>query len=787
LPILVMYIQMRLLALASSLCCAATVRLEGEALESDLQRGVVAADEELQWVYGSYGAASCNESERREFHDRFGAWPADDLNADLWTEPRPPGKLKEQVVLMYPLRDPNGAFSINDQMCYRLLSFARLYESVTLVHFSSVPEAYDFLSAVDAGSVRHLVVGGHGTPTSLGFGPCDTTLCKLKAYTPSAHDFWVHARSRLNRKGRIFLDSCLNGKFTEDGHNNARYVSSLLPGVRIYSSQISFGSHNYVVRDFENFDLMVRDVGDNLTVKNFVFVGNCKTAPEHWHDVDGRDCETFANKGLCLMFGNSTSSEGIQAKDACCQCGGGATGETTEQCPHFAEPVGSSGGKRLCKCRDPTSICYQDGHRGCELGDGHIFEASHGSHVECRTSYGAGACPVRGHATGYFLGECRCSHDHVCHFGSSLHPGCPGHDGTTKLKSFPADCEECHCQPLRRKEIHCHDGLCTCPSHLECYVGSRKGCPIDADYPKKLAQGPIGSSTTTFAESCLFCSCHAQCSGGFKDAALHSVGISEPDGRCACSDEAICIHGEAKSKQVQQSWGVLKPVNIEAMHPGDCPTPGLVDVLVDHYYDIYKCPDCFCAYNGLKAGAPTSTGSTCQVGWKTATGKQCNRPDGCCYIPKEANREMQGGPWCPTVNASSGLMPFESNAPVTRGFKVDRCTAIDPPPTAVWRSTGEAAACMNKKGKVCGHGELKSVYGCFDAETREAVPESVCAEFRQQPEEGTESCVSCRDCAELIPYIDNLCFDVCKDETDCDQLMCAGCGMCEELRKVCAS
>mmetsp|Transcript_6168 Transcript_6168/g.10736 ORF Transcript_6168/g.10736 Transcript_6168/m.10736 type:complete len:565 (-) Transcript_6168:76-1770(-) len=504
-----------ILILLSTLWHAAALRVEGEALRSadsgdQLADGNLSADAEdgVIWNYGVFGAPYCNFTERMEFYSYFKAFPGMGVNADMWTQPRPTSDEGDQAIIIYPLEDHNGAFAINDYMCFRMLSLARLYPSVTLVHLSSVPEAYDFLSAIKPGTVRHLVVGGHGSPSALAIGGCPSTLCQLRQYTPSARDFWLLARSRLSKEGgRIFLDSCLNGKPTPDGHNNAKYVAGLLPGVKIYSSQISLGVRNFVVTDYEKFDLMVRDLDwDTMSISNYVYVGNCHTAPADWSDTDGRTCGVYANKGLCLDFGNTTNSDGIQAKDACCQCGGGITGDMKELCPHFAEPVGSSDGKSLCKCLD-EHVCYQDGHRGCELGDGHLFQASHGSQVECRAVSGLEACPVRGHANRFEGGECKCAWDEVCHLGSSEYPGCPGRYGRTRLDSFAADCEECHCVPKRDDDAQCKDGVCTCPPEHPCTHGSRTGCPVDANYAEKLAQGPINISNSSFAESCQFCHC----------------------------------------------------------------------------------------------------------------------------------------------------------------------------------------------------------------------------------------------------------------------------------------
>jgi hypothetical protein len=328
-----------------------------------------------------YGSLKCGYNERREFEEIFGETPSDHAQMDVWSKPGDASS-KPKAVLLYPGHDYNGAFAINDHMCYRLLSLARIYPDTKLVHASTVDEAYGILKGIPDGTVEHLVVGGHGSPTSLGFGDCHSTICNLKIYTPSAKRFWELAGRKLSPgAGRIFLDACLNGREDADTeHNNAKYVASLIPGHRIYSSKISYTKYNLVVSDFEDYDLLIRadwDADDKPigNDQNHVNVKNCEAIPEHWEDADGRDCEDYAKGGLCYLSGNTTGTAGTTAKEACCQCGGGQPSTQEKVCPPFSDTTPDG----TCVCSSTDAQLYRHGQLSTEVS----FSPEEASEVQC--------------------------------------------------------------------------------------------------------------------------------------------------------------------------------------------------------------------------------------------------------------------------------------------------------------------------------------------------------------------------------------------------------------------
>eukprot|EP00929_Paragymnodinium_shiwhaense_P035770 TRINITY_DN1927_c1_g1_i5.p1 TRINITY_DN1927_c1_g1~~TRINITY_DN1927_c1_g1_i5.p1 ORF type:complete len:562 (+),score=69.33 TRINITY_DN1927_c1_g1_i5:109-1794(+) len=524
-----------------------------------------------------------------------------------------------KAFFIYPDDDHNDAFAVDDYVCHRLLGIVELYPDTTLVHVSTVTEAMKLLKSLPDNSVKHLAVGGHGSATSLNFGSCESTRCALKIYTPSADEFWRLAKTKLVDDGRILLDACKNGnnarKTRPDDdlvpYNHQNYVASRVPGHKVYASRVSYGSTEFVLRDFQRFDLLVRSDSDNsdqlddnksydgTQVVNYVSVGNCVASPVGWMDKDGRSCRTYAKHGLCYKMGDTKSADGVAAEDACCECGGGSVRADAAplRCPPFAKETPEGG---RCTCREAEAECYHivsDKSPGCKNGGS--FAVEDGSQFECRTSE---SCPTRSHAEYFYESsqDCMCDYGMACFIGNRSSAGCPAHGGEVRTDRFdPKSCSDCTCKPVSHELVKCSNGICTCPEHMTCFKGSRDGhCPTDPDYAERLASGPVAESTTQYAESCEFCKCRAPCKGLTRD----DQEWSDNNGECECedSDDIVCMHDKDKTVKTLISWG-MEADEAEAMggikmgHEGDCPMVSDYFRLSETYIDMYKCPDCYCA------------------------------------------------------------------------------------------------------------------------------------------------------------------------------------------------
>jgi len=70
----------------------------------------------------------------------------------------------------------------------------------------------------------------------------------------------------------------------------------------------------------------------------------CLDSPENWYDSDGQfyNCNWYAETGNCAELGDGFSNFGKTANQACCECGGGSTGEGPGPSPPTKSPIHST-------------------------------------------------------------------------------------------------------------------------------------------------------------------------------------------------------------------------------------------------------------------------------------------------------------------------------------------------------------------------------------------------------------------------------------------------------------
>jgi len=66
----------------------------------------------------------------------------------------------------------------------------------------------------------------------------------------------------------------------------------------------------------------------------------CLDSPQNWYDSDGRfyNCNWYADTGSCAAIGDAYANFGKTANQACCECGGGSTGEGPGTSPPTKPP-----------------------------------------------------------------------------------------------------------------------------------------------------------------------------------------------------------------------------------------------------------------------------------------------------------------------------------------------------------------------------------------------------------------------------------------------------------------
>lgn len=158
------------------------------------------------------------------------------------------------VLWLYPSEDHNGAFEINTNVEWRLKGWYRMACSVHVWRVGSVEEATRIVKAYTQRSLMNVVLGGHGSGTSLEWGASkfwssnvtgwylgETT--ELAVGSWATIEFFKALNSRMSRHGTVFMDSCLSGTSCSWSWqtNLAQWTSQqFTKGIRVFGATESF-------------------------------------------------------------------------------------------------------------------------------------------------------------------------------------------------------------------------------------------------------------------------------------------------------------------------------------------------------------------------------------------------------------------------------------------------------------------------------------------------------------------------------------------------------------------
>jgi hypothetical protein len=249
----------------------------------------------------------------------------------------------QNVIFMYPYADHNNAFCINSNVCHRMWNWDSNACSVRMRRITSVQDAIDQLDDYSDNSLKHVVLGGHGSGGTLHWGEgkkCGVSHICVNSYSSNA--LLKKISEKMHQHGTIFLDSCLSA--TEDekkfhkGMNLATWVASNVgKGIRVVGSLLSFGKVR--VTRFQGWHARI-DVKARKSV-------------ERVERADGALCPSWAE--------SSTPDE-----DGDCKCPGEhPTCRTTEgkECPkskglvsnkYFLPMCAEDWANVTCKCTDES-------------------------------------------------------------------------------------------------------------------------------------------------------------------------------------------------------------------------------------------------------------------------------------------------------------------------------------------------------------------------------------------------------------------------------------------------
>lgn len=284
----------------------------------------------------------CSASEAETFQSRFSPTPPESCDRNRLSnfQNRAPC-LSSNVLFLYPRDDHNNAFCINANVCKRLMGWYENACAVRVRRISSVSHALQVLDSFLDNSIKHAVVGGHGSGWNLHWGPGNTCgqshLCVSTSNYQASSKFIAKLSRKMHKHGSIFLDSCLSA--TEDkskwshGMNLAQWIAKNVgKGIRVFGSELSFST---------------------VKVKRFVA----------WHaeidvgSADGVQRIITAGNGGCPFWAASQypNHEG----DCSCPSGKTCRTESGEKCPHskgrdsdsyFLPMCAESWAKVSCRC-----------------------------------------------------------------------------------------------------------------------------------------------------------------------------------------------------------------------------------------------------------------------------------------------------------------------------------------------------------------------------------------------------------------------------------------------------
>jgi hypothetical protein len=172
-------------------------------------------------------------------------------NQPICTGQKGPGPIVPEalgnVLFMYPWEDHNNAFCINNNVCHRMSEWDFHACSVRMRRIQSVEDASDQLDHYPDTSLKHVVLGGHGSGSALHWGDvnqCGRGVLCVGEYLSNA--FLEKLSKKMYQHGTIFLDSCLSATNDEsrfrNGKNLASWVASKVgKGIRVIGSVLSFG------------------------------------------------------------------------------------------------------------------------------------------------------------------------------------------------------------------------------------------------------------------------------------------------------------------------------------------------------------------------------------------------------------------------------------------------------------------------------------------------------------------------------------------------------------------
>lgn len=162
---------------------------------------------------------------------------------------------KPNAVVIFPINDYNKAFESDGEA--ELFEMIKENYDVWVKIVSQEDEVYDAISYVP--NIELLILGGHGTQTTLSLGEDDLRLkesTKNETYTIDIQDLELKDYlPMLNSDAVIFLNSCSNAEGGREKNNLANFITEMSNGRKVIAAKEPFSTGNIDVISIYPFDV----------------------------------------------------------------------------------------------------------------------------------------------------------------------------------------------------------------------------------------------------------------------------------------------------------------------------------------------------------------------------------------------------------------------------------------------------------------------------------------------------------------------------------------------------
>jgi hypothetical protein len=266
----------------------------------------------------------CNRGEWSTFNSRF-SLHSYSVNCEATKhsnfEDNPPAD-EGNVLFFYPYEDHNNAFCTNANVCHRMLNWDENAPSVRMRRAYSVDYAMDELDKYKDNSIKHAVLGGHGSGSQLHWGPgreCGGSHLCVGSY--KSDRFLKKLSQKMHQHGSIFLDSCLSSTTNQskwtDGKNLASWAAGEVgKGIRVIGSVLSFGKVR--VERFKAWHARIDVYGEGNNVQRTSLASGARcpswaasSSPDYYGDCScpsGQTCTTTAGNACPRSKGRNSNS-----------------------------------------------------------------------------------------------------------------------------------------------------------------------------------------------------------------------------------------------------------------------------------------------------------------------------------------------------------------------------------------------------------------------------------------------------------------------------------------------